>query len=79
VTSPDCTAPDGTKFTVLGCVGRGGDMVTQEPVPMRLLGPSDYHWRSDPYQPNRDGTGQTMLPGVDFRIAYWEGRVVRVP
>ena len=80
VDSPDCTALDGTThFTVLGCVGRNGDLITQEPVPMRLRGPSNFHWRSNPYQPNRDGDGSALLPGVDFRIAYWMGRYFRRP
>jgi hypothetical protein len=80
VASPDCTALDGTThFTVLGCVGRNGDMITAEPIPMRLLGPSNFHWRSNPYQPNRDGEGSALLPGVDFRFAYWMGRFFRRP
>jgi len=79
VEDPDCLATDGvTRFTALGCVGRNGDLVTLEPIPMRLLGPSNFHWRSNPYQPNREGDGSALLPGVDFRLAYWMGRHFRV-
>jgi len=77
VASPDCDPADGVHFTVLGCVGRNGDLITGEPIPMSLLGPSNYHWRSNPYKPNRDGDGSALLPSVDFRIAYWMGRWAR--
>lgn len=80
VASEDCTALDGvTHFTVLGCVGRNADLITLEPVPMRLLGPSNFRWRSNPYMPNFGGSGDNLLPGVDFRIAYWMGRYFRRP
>lgn len=77
VASPDCDPAEGVHFTVLGCVGRNGDLITAEPIPMSLLGPSNYHWRSNPYKPNRDGNGSALLPSVDFRIAYWTGRWAR--
>ncbi len=78
VDAPGCVALDGTPLTVLGCVGRGCALVAAEPVPMRTRGPSNYHWRTNPYQPNLDGDGDVLLPGVDFRIAYWLGRWARV-
>ncbi len=77
VDSPDCDPADDVHFTVLGCVGRNGDLITEQPVPMSLLGPSNYHWRSNPYVPNRNGEGSALLPSVDFRIAYWMGRWAR--
>ncbi len=77
VAVPDCTPVEGVHLTVMGCVGRNADMITEEPIPMSLLGPSNYHWRSNPYQPNRDGDGGAIQPGVDFRIAYWIGRWAR--
>jgi len=79
VDSKECTALDGTALTVLGCVGRNCDLVCLEPLPMRTLGPSNYHWRSNPYIPNRTGSGAGLLPAVDFRIAYWMGRHFRRP
>lgn len=78
VANPDCIGLDGTPIKLLGCVGRNGDLVAAEPIPWRILGPSNYHWRSNPYIPNRDGNGSNLLPGVDFRAAYWMGRYVSV-
>lgn len=79
VESSACVALDGTELTVLGCIGRNCDLITLEPIPMRTLGPSNYHWRSNPYRPNREGSGAALLPAVDFRIAYWMGRHFRRP
>ncbi len=79
VDNQECTALDGTELTVLGCIGRNCDLITLEPIPMRTLGPSNYHWRSNPYRPNREGSGASLLPAVDFRIAYWMGRHFRRP
>ncbi len=73
----DCAPEEGVNLTVLGCKGRNADMITEEPIPFRLLGPSNYHWRSNPYIPNREGSGSSLLPSVDFRIAYWMGRWAR--
>ncbi|HNZ03097.1 MAG TPA: hypothetical protein PKK50_03035 [Myxococcota bacterium] len=73
----DCEPEEGFHLTVLGCKGRNGDLITEEPIPFRLLGPSNYHWRSNPYRPNREGSGSALLPSVDFRIAYWTGRWAR--
>jgi hypothetical protein len=69
-----CELNDGTMVTVLGNVGRNNDLITKEPIPQGVRPPSNYRWRSNPYQPNVDGSGSTMLPGVDFRWAYWYGR-----
>jgi hypothetical protein len=74
VASSECTAPDGTELTVLGCVGRNCDLITAEPIPMKIRPPSNYHWRSNPFKPSAGGDGSTLLPGVDFRIAYWTAR-----
>lgn len=80
VESSECTALDGeTVLTVLGCKGRNCDLICKEPLPMTIAPPSNYHWRSNPYQPNRGGNGSTLLPAVDFRIAYWMGRYFRIP
>ena len=68
---------DGTHLDVLGYVGRNGDLITAQPVPMRIRPPSDYYWRSTPYMPNGGNDGPAMYPGVDFRLAYWSARWVR--
>lgn len=75
--STACTASDGSAWTALGCVGRNDDLVTAEPLLMNHLPPSNYHWRSNPYVPNGGGDGSRLIPGVDFRFAYWMGRVMR--
>ena len=71
-----CILDDGTQVTVLGEVGRKGDMITREPIPHAVRPPSNYHWRSSPYKPNGGGNGSGLLPGVDFRYAYWYARWV---
>ena len=73
-----CLTVDGVTFVNLGCAGRNCDMVTEQPLPMGTLPPSNYHWRSNPYGPNGGGDGSRLLPGVDFRGAYWMGRWTRV-
>jgi hypothetical protein len=73
-----CLAEDGqTELTVLGEVGRNGDLIVAEPLPMRLRPPSNYYWRSNPYRPNGGAQGAGMFAGPDFRIGYWMGRWVR--
>jgi hypothetical protein len=73
-----CTLDDGTVVDILGTVGRNGALVAAQPIPMRVRPPSNYFWRSNPYEPNGGGDGTRLLPAVDFRIAYWLGRWTRV-
>lgn len=73
-----CAAGDGTTWHAMGCVGRNNDLVCEEPFLLPHLPPSNYHWRSNPYGPNGGGDGGRLLPSVDFRFAYWIGRVMRV-
>jgi len=73
-----CTAEDGTRLDLLGYVGRGNKLVSVQPVPMRIRPPSNYHWRSNPYEVNGGGNSTRLLSGVDFRFAYWLGRWVRI-
>ena len=72
-----CTALDGSTLDLLGCVGWKGDLVSKQPIPMAIRGPSNFHWRSNPYTPNLGGSGDQALPAVDFRAAYWMGRWAR--
>jgi len=69
-----CYGLDGTELDLLGYVGRGDKLVSKQPVPMRIRPPSNYHWRSNPYEVNGGSDGSRLLPGVDFRFAYWYGR-----
>ena len=54
-----------------------GDLITAEPLPMRIRTPSNYYWRSNPYKPNGGSNGAGMFAGPDFRLAYWMGRFIR--
>jgi hypothetical protein len=74
IASGDCTLLDGTQVTVLGEVGRKGTLITVEPIPPAVRPPSNYHWRSCPYQPNSGNDGSGLQAGVDFRWAYWYAR-----
>lgn len=73
-----CTLDDGTVVGLLGNVGRGDKLVADVPIPMRVRPPSNFHWRSNPYEPN-GGANDRLMPGYDFRLAYWLGRWVRSP
>jgi hypothetical protein len=77
IASGECTLNDGTKVKVLGNAGRNDDLITKQPIPQSVRPPSNYHWRSNPYIPNGGGNGSCLLPGVDFRFAYWFGRFVK--
>ncbi len=77
IASGVCTLNNGEVVRVLGAVGRNNSLITQEPIPHEVRPPSNYHWRSNPYIPNGGGDGSRLLPGVDFRYAYWYGRWVR--
>ena len=74
IQSKQCTLEDGTEVTLLGYVGRGNKLVSREPIPMRTRPPSNYFWRTNPYEPNGGGDNSRLIPGVDFRYAYWLGR-----
>lgn len=78
IASGDCVAVDGqTELTVLGHVGRNGGLMVAEALPMRLRGPSNFYWRSNPFKPNGGSDGPGMYAGPDFRLAYWMGRWAR--
>ncbi len=72
-----CTADDGTVLHLLGYVGRGNKLVSQEPVPMETRPASNYYWRTNPYEVNGGGDGSRLLPSNDFRVTYWMGRWLR--
>lgn len=73
-----CYGLDGTRLDLLGYVGRGGKLVSVQPVPMRIRPKSNYYWRSNPYEVNGEGSnGLRLIGGVDFRYAYWLGRWIK--
>ena len=74
-TAEACVASDGeTLLTPLGCKGWKCAVVVDAAIPWDLQRPSNYHWRSSPHEANGGGDGGGLLPGVDFRFAYWMGR-----
>ncbi|MCX7943303.1 MAG: hypothetical protein N2746_02185 [Deltaproteobacteria bacterium] len=77
IKSGTCVLIDGTVVTVIGYKGRNGDLITEEPIPMRVRPPSNFHWRTNPYIPNGGGDGTRVLSGVDLRFAYYLGRYLR--
>ena len=78
IASQVCFAEDGTRLDLLGYVGRGDKLVSVQPVPMRVRPPSNFYWRSNPYEVNGDpASGERLLPAVDFRAAYRLGRWVQ--
>ncbi len=76
IMSRACTAADGTVLTLSPDPGRGGVLVTVDPVPMRLRPPSNFEWRDEPHRVNGGG-GSRLNPGGDFHSAYWMGRFLR--
>lgn len=75
----DCAAIDGSQIDVLGNVGRNGDLVARDPIPMRIRGSSNYWWRSNPYKIDQGGQGGSLLPGSDYRWMYWSARWLQRP
>ncbi len=72
-----CEALNGMELDVIGEDGWKGTLVCEQVIPMAIRPPSNYYWRSDPYKPNGGGNGSRLIPGVDFRYAYWLGRWAR--
>ncbi|MFT6398185.1 MAG: hypothetical protein ACJAYU_002941, partial [Bradymonadia bacterium] len=79
VEARECTATDGSNIEVLGNVGRNGDLVAADPIPMRIRGSSNYWWRSNPYKIDQGGQGGSLLPGSDYRWMYWTSRWLQRP
>ena len=69
---------DGTPLPLLPDSGRGGNVVAEAPVPMRIRFHSNWYWRTNPYEVNGGNEG-ALLGGNDFRVAYWIGRGIRRP
>jgi hypothetical protein len=78
IAAKHCLCVDGeTEIDLIGNIGWGDNLVAVQPIPMRLRPPSNYYWRSNPYEPNGDGDGSGLIGAVDFRYAYWLGRWTR--
>ena len=75
--SGTCVTVAGETIELLGAVGWNDEVVAATPVPIDVRPPSNYFWRSNPYQVNGTGDPTRLLPAVDYRLAYWMGRWVR--
>jgi len=76
IESGDCIGVDGvTPITVLETTGWNDAVVAAAPIPWSVRPPSNYHWRSNPYEVNRGNpAGTGVLSAVDFRFVYWMAR-----
>lgn len=77
VAAGTCTLDNGQVVELLGEVGHNDELVADVPVPMATRPHSNYHWRSNPYRVNTDGSGEGLFSSADFRFAYWMGRWIR--
>ncbi len=77
IAADDCVGIDGTPITLLASPGRGGTLVSRDPMPMRIRPTSNWFWRSNPYQVNAAGNPSGLNPAADFRVVYWLGRWAR--
>jgi hypothetical protein len=60
--------------------GHNNTIVAEHLVPRRLRSPSNYDWRSDPFEPNQGGRGSNPyeVEAVgDIIPAYWLGRYLK--
>jgi hypothetical protein len=73
--SGTCIGIDGTTTITLVPDGSGGQTASA-PVPKRIRPPSNFEWRSNPFDVNGGG-GSRLNPGGDFRAAYWLGRFLQ--
>lgn len=72
-----CTGIDGsTQITLDTSPGHGSSVVATAPLPIELRPPSNFAWRSDPYDVNGGG-GPLLNPGGGFHCAYWMGRFLQ--
>ena len=86
IAAGQCLAVDGVTVIELAGVhlggqfypftGHNGTLEASEPVPRAIRPPSDFDWRSSPYDVNGGG-GMGLEPGGDFLAAYWLGRFLR--
>jgi hypothetical protein len=77
IAAGSCLLLDGVTTVKLGA-GHGDSLVADKPLPITLRPTSNYYWRSNPHFVNGLGSGKSLYPGSDLRLAYWMGRYVRV-
>lgn len=82
----ECLAIDGTTIIKIAGIdiggtfyifpGHGDDPQAADPVPRHVRPPSNFNWRSSPYEVNGGG-GHRLNPGGCFHGTYWLGRYMR--
>lgn len=72
-----CVLNDDTVVAVLGAVGHNDALVVDQALPLAIRPPSNFYWRSNPFEPNGGGEGTALASSADFRFAYWMGRFTR--
>ena len=87
IAAGQCLAVDGVTVINLAGVmingtfhpflGHGDSLQAAAPVPRAIRPPSDFDWRSSPYDVNGGGADLFLMPGGDFHAAYWLGRFLR--
>jgi hypothetical protein len=75
VASGRCTLADGTAVNVSSA---GGSIVADRAVPIKVRPPSNFFWRSNPFEVNGGFGANVLMPGSDVRLVYWLGRYLRV-
>lgn len=77
IASGTCVTVAGDTIELLGAVGWNDELVSKTPIPLDVRPPSNYFWRSNPYQVNGGGASTRLLPAVDYRFVYWLARWAR--
>ena len=87
IAAGECLAVDGVTMIKLSGIqigdqfypfyGHNGSLQAAEPVPRAIRPPSDFDWRSSPYDVNGGYGSLGLMSGGDFHAAYWLGRFLR--
>jgi hypothetical protein len=74
IAAGECTAIDGSTIPLTPVLD--DTILAVDPLAKMIRPPSNFEWRSNPYEVNGGGTNR-LNPGGDFRAAYWMGRFLR--
>ncbi len=72
-----CETVAGRTVSLPDGLGRNDVLVSTEPLSLTERPPSNYYWRSNPYQLNGGGDGTGLYSGVDVRLVTWWARWIR--
>jgi hypothetical protein len=77
IAAQTCQLDDGTPVGLIVSGAWNDTLVADEIVPIEIRAPSNYVWRSNPFDVNGGSDGSNLPSSSDFRIAYWIGRWTR--